>query len=104
MLSEQDVEQKLNGIPEGSEIFVSYHPGGKTTERAIREAKKANDMGIAKRWFEGKLTKVWRTKKGQLAIRLFTYTRYNEAIPAWEGHYRTLNPSLGQVISLEVVS
>ena len=103
MLNEQDVEQKLQGVPEGAEVFVSYHPGGKTTERAVREAQKAEDLGIPKRWFEGRLERVWRTKKNQLVVCIFTYTRYNEQKPAWEGHYRTFNPSLGQLLSLEVL-
>ena len=103
MLDERAVEAKLAGVPEGTEIFVSYQAGRKPTERAVREAIKANDIGIPKRWLEGKLVKVWRTKKDQLAVRLFSYTRYNESIPAWEGHYRTINPSLGTILSLEVL-
>lgn len=103
MLNEHDIESKLAGVPEGTEIFVSYQAGRKPTERAVREAKKAEDLGISRRWLEGKLVKVWRTKKNELAVRLFSYTRYNEAIPAWEGHYRTINPNLGQVMVLEVL-
>jgi hypothetical protein len=103
-LTEKDVEQKLAGVPQGTELFVSYHAGRKSTDRAVREAQKADDIGIPKRWFEGKLQRVWRTKKGQLVLCVFTYTRYNDQDPAAEGHYRTFNPSLGEVLSLEVVS
>ena len=104
MLTEKEVQDKLEGVPEGAEIFVSYLAGRVATARAQREARKADDLGFSRRWLQGKLHKVWTTKKGELAVCLFTYTRYNEQEPAAEGHYRTFNPSLGTVLALEVVS
>jgi hypothetical protein len=103
MLTEQDIRTKLVGVPEGTELFVSYVPGGRITERAQREATKADHMGVSRRWLQGRLQRAWRTEKGDLAVCIFTYTRYNEDDPSAEGHYRTINPSLGTVLAFEVL-
>ena len=103
-MTAQQMLDALQDVPPGTEIFVSYLAGRPPKERAVREAKKAEDEGYNKRWLQGRLERVWTTKKKQEPVlTLFTYTRYNEDQPSAEGHYRTINPALGQLLSLEVV-
>lgn len=103
-ITAQEMVERLRDVPQGTELFVSYLAGRAPTERALREAAKADDMGVAKRWLQGRLERVWTTKKGDPVLTLFCYTRRNEADPEAEGHFRTVNPALGQLLSLEVVA
>lgn len=102
-LSAQEMTQLLDGVPEGAELFVSYVAGRKPTDRAMREAQKAEDEGYNKRWLQGRLVSVKPNKKQEPVLTLFTYTRYNEQDDKAEGHYRSINPELGQLLALEVV-
>ena len=102
-LTAQDMLSKLNGVPEGTQVFVSYLAGRKPTDRAIREARKADEIGIPRRWFQGRLEKVWITKKGEHVMTVLSMTRYNEDQPGADAHFRTFNPALGTLLTLEVV-
>ena len=102
-LSAQDMVALLDGVPPGTEVFISYLAGRKPTDRAIREAEKASDEGYNKRWLQGRVERVWTTKKQEPVLTVFAYTRYNEDDKSSEGHYRTINPALGKLLSLEVV-
>lgn len=103
MLTSQDMLHKLEGVERGRRVFVSYLAGRPPKERAIREATKAEHLGYSKRWFEGTVESVRITKKGQPVMTILSTTRYNEADPSAEGHYRTFNPALGQLLTLEVL-
>jgi len=102
-ISAEDMLAKLSGVPKGTQVFVSYQAGRKPTDRAVREAKKAEDWGIPKRWFQGRLEGVWTSKKGEPVFCVYSETRYNEADPTAQGHYRTFNPALGTLLTLEVM-
>lgn len=102
-LTAQEMLDRLNGVGKGQRVFVSYLAGRPPTARAEREAQKADDEGYSKRWFEGVLEAVWVTKKGQPVMTVLSTTRYNEDDPSAEGHYRTFNPALGQLLTLEVL-
>ncbi len=102
-ITAQEMVERLKGVPEGAELFVSYLAGRVPTDRAIREAGKADEMGVSRRWLQGRLERVWVTKRGQPVMTMFCFTRRNEQDPDAEGHYRTVNPALGQLLSLEVI-
>lgn len=102
-ITAQEMLDKLQGVEKGRRVFVSYTAGRPPKERAVREAQKAVDEGYAKRWFEGTLEGVWTTRKGEPVMCIFSTTRYNEQDPSAEGHYRTFNPALGTLLTLEVV-
>ena len=103
MINENELNEMLTGITLGSEVMVSYLSGGKTTARATREAKKATDAGINRRWLTGKLSGVFRNKQGELCVCIFSYTRSNEDAPEAEGNYRTINPSKGKLLTFELI-
>lgn len=89
--------QKLQNVHVGSEVFVSYLAGRPSTPTARRQAHRAIQAGINKRHFTGTFSSVWRAKNGDICL---TLKEVNER----ELHYRTFNPSLGTLLSLEVMS
>jgi hypothetical protein len=103
MITSTEMVAKLQGVQPGAKVFVSYLAGRKPTARALVEAQKAENEGYAKRWFAGTLESVWTTQKGEPVFRVFSHTRYNVDNLEAEGHYRTFNPALGTLLTLEVV-
>ena len=104
MLTAQDMVAKLDGVEKGATVFVSYLAGKAPTARAMEEAERAEREGYSKRWFFGRLESKWTTKKGEPVFCVYSLTRDNSDDPAAEGHYRTFNPALGKLLSLEVVA
>ena len=102
MLSAVDMVQKLAGVPEGAQVFVSYLAGRPPTGRAIREARRARREGMARRHFTGRLHRVWMTKAGEPVMTVLCDNRDDERTGAKEA-YRTFNPALGTMLTLEVV-
>lgn len=101
-MTEREMVDKLTGVPEGSIVFVSYLVGRQPTARAIREAERSRRENIARRHFVGTLTSVWTTKRGDTVFTVLCDNRDDEARGTEEG-YRTFNPNLGQLLSLEVI-
>ena len=104
MIDAKEMVRRLDGAVSGATVFVSYSAGRDPKPRAVREAMKAEHEGYPKRWFIGQLVRQWITKKGDPVFTIFTATRYNEDVPSADGHYRTINPNLGSILSLEVIS
>lgn len=104
MIDAQEMVRRLSGAEPGATVFVSYRAGRPPTERAVAEAEKADHEGYPKRWYLGQVVRQWVTKKGDPVFTLFTTTRYNEDNVRADGHYRTINPNLGQLMVLEVIS
>ena len=102
-MTAQQMVAKLSGVEKGQRVFVSYIAGRRPTARAEREAAKADDEGYCKRWFEGSFESVWITKKGHPVMTVLSTTRYNDEDPTAEAHYRTFNPVVGQLLSLEIL-
>jgi len=101
-MTEREMLDKLNGVPQGAKVFVSYLAGRKPTARAIREAERARREGLAMRHFTGTLTEVRTTKKGEAIMTVLADVRDNEQTGAHE-HFRSFNPSLGQLLHVEVL-
>lgn len=104
MIDANEMLRRLDGVEPGTTVFVSYQAGREPKPRAVREAMKAERDGYPKRWFVGQMTRKWTTKMGDPVFTVFTATRYNEDIPSADGHYRTINPNLGQILTLEVIA
>lgn len=99
-LTEFDVAEKLAGLVPGTRLFVSYVAGGKTTDRAIREAREAREDGLSLRHHEGTFESLHVTKRNELVFTMRSECRRDaNGAPA----YRTFNPNLGQLLSLEIL-
>jgi len=107
MINASQLESTLKDVPEGSLIFVSYLPGRPPTSRAIQEARRAIvEEGIAPRHFTGALKALWKTKRGQTVLTLWVAERDSvskDGAAVTQGAYRAFNPSLGTLLSVEVI-
>lgn len=89
----------------GATIFASYVAGRPATERAIEEARPhTTDPARPRRYLFGRITSVWRNRKGEWCLTLFAENR--DTIRGgirFQGGHRTINPSLGKLVVLEVI-
>jgi hypothetical protein len=100
-MNESEMMAVLAGLPEGTELFVSYVAGREPTDRAVREAQRSTDAGIARRHFTGKLHRVWTTKRGDTVLTVLCDNRDDERSGKQEA-YRTFNPRLGTLLGVTV--
>lgn len=102
-------EQEMREIAEasiGATVFVSYVAGREPTARAIEEATPhTTDPARPRRYLYGELTSVWQNKHGEWCLTLLAENRdtIRKGI-RFEGGYRTINPSLGQLVVLDVIA
>lgn len=94
--------EKLMGVPEGSKLFVSYIAGRPPSDTAKRQARRNAREGIARRHFTGTYTSVRMTKRGHVLLTMWVEER-DSGDPMRQGAYRAFNPSLGTLLSLEVL-
>lgn len=102
MLTAADMVNRLDGVPEGTPVFVSYLAGRAPTDRAVREASRARREGLSRHHFTGRVHRVWATKKGDTVLTVLCDVRDDERTGAQEA-YRTFNPALGTMLTLEVL-
>jgi hypothetical protein len=89
----------------GATIFVSYVAGREPTDRAVEEARPhTEDPARPRRYLFGTLTSVWQNRFGEWCLTLFAENRdtVRRGI-RYEGGYRTVNPSLGRLVVLDVI-
>lgn len=100
-LDQNDLLDAIVSVPLGSVLFVSYVAGREPTDRAIVEATGE----LPRRYFTGALHRVWRTKKGEWVLTMWTWNRktLQKDGTLTEGAYRTFNPALGQLIICDVI-
>jgi hypothetical protein len=103
MMNEISTMKALVGVPEGATLFVSYLPGREPTARAVREAERARQEGLARRHFLGTLASQRITKKGEFVFTVLCDNRDDERRGTQDG-YRTFNPSLGTLLAVEVIA
>lgn len=101
-MDERDMLSKLDGIPPGSKLFVSYVAGNEPTTRAIREAARAAREGYPRRYYFGTFTNVKLTKAGSWIMNMLCENRDDERTGSSHG-YRSFNPSIGNLLALEVI-
>jgi len=102
-------EQEMRGIAEaaiGATIFVSYVAGREPTARAIEEAvPHTTEPARPRRYLYGQLTSVWQNRHGEWCLTLHAENRDTiRKGTRFEGGYRTINPSLGQLVVLDVIA
>jgi hypothetical protein len=95
---------KLRGVGHGSILFVSYEAGRSPTERAKLEAGHAARVGCNRRHFVGSFEGLTVTQTGETVLTIKAYNRDKVTGRGMvEGAYRTFNPNLGRLLSLEVI-
>ena len=103
-LTQQDMVEIAAGAV-GATIFVSYVAGRRATERAVEEARPhTEDPARPRRYLFGEITSVWQNRKGEWCLTLFAENRDTiRGGVRFKGGHRTINPSLGKLIVLDVI-
>lgn len=104
-MTERQMIEALSGCGRGSLLFVSYKAGRPPTDRAILESERATiQEGNSRRHYVGTFESLWMTRKGEVVLTVMAYNR-DRVVDGQlvEGGYRTLNPQLGELYSLEVI-
>lgn len=101
-ISGTEMVKRLKDVAEDSIVFVSYIAGRRPSTQALRECSRASDEGIAMRHFTGHFKKVWVTKRGEPVLSVWVEER-DSANGSVKGAFRTFNPALGKLLSLEVL-
>lgn len=97
----------LKDLPLDSVLFVSYIPGRRPHAKAYREGERAvMQEGISPRHFTGTFKGVSKTKRlNEVVFTLWCEERdsVHRDGTITNGAYRAFNPSLGRLLTLEVV-
>jgi hypothetical protein len=97
-ISEAEMIAILEGARKGAKVFISYLAGRPATERAQAELARAGSEGEGpRRWYTGTFEGLSRNKAGQAYFRAFVAER------GAEGAYRSFNPTLGTLLTLEIL-
>lgn len=105
MLTTSQMEEILKDCGRGSLLFVSYKAGKPPTDRALLESERAVHVeGMSKRHFVGTFESLWVTRKGATVLTIMAFNRDKMTGDGLvEGGYRTFNPELGELLTLEVI-
>jgi hypothetical protein len=109
-LSAEEMDQIVGQTPQGALVFVSYLAGRAPTERAIQEAqpyteKQPMGEGMARRHFVGALEGIRTTKNGERVLTILAYNRDSLKNGVRQAcGFRSFNPSLGVLLSVEVLN
>lgn len=106
-MSESEVLTALNGLKQatksgdplgedGARIHVWYKSFGEASPVAVMEAKRAEELGLPKDRFTGRLSKVWRSKGGDLIVTCFVELER-------ERKWRSFNVAKGSVLKVAVL-
>jgi len=105
-MTEQEMLKALEGAGVGSKVFVSYIAGRKNGSLKARlERRRAEVEGISLRHFTGTLESLKRNKSQETYMLLYALERdtVRDDGETTEGNYRAFNPSLGQMLVVEIL-
>ncbi len=75
---------------DGDWVHIWYKSFGKPTARSIAEANRAEELGLPRDRYTGRLVRIWQDRKGDLLIRVHVELER-------DGAYRTFNATRGEV-------
>jgi len=104
VLSVQEAEQVLQtvhgasrkGVEDGTRIHVHYTAFGKPSAEAVQHAQRANDLGLPRDRYTGRVSRVWRSNAGDTLLTLWVELERDHM-------YRTLNVSKGTIHNIVVL-
>ena len=97
-MSFQDIQAVLvkvhgasgSGVQDGTRVHIHYESFGKPTPEAIRCASHAEELGLPRNRYTGRVHRVWKSKEGDLCLTLWVELERDHM-------YRTLNLMRGKV-------
>jgi len=104
MMTIQEIEGVLKGVhgtstkgvEDGTRVHVHYTAFGTPTQEAIAHAKRAEQLGLPRDRYTGRVSRVWRSHSGDVLVTLWVELERDH-------QYRTLNISKGTVHAFVVL-
>lgn len=81
---------------DGTRVHVHYKSFGKPTARAVTEAMRAEDLGLARDRYTGRVSRVWRSGGGDALVTLYVELERDHT-------WRTLNLTKGEVYKFVIL-
>jgi hypothetical protein len=78
------------GVEDGTRVHIQYKAFGAPTPQAIRCATRAEELGLARDRYTGRVHRVWTSSSGDLCLTLWVELERDHM-------YRTLNLDKGEV-------
>jgi hypothetical protein len=101
-MTTEEMLRKLEGVREGSELFISYVAGRTASAKARAEARVSDEMGISPRHYVGTFKAINMNRHGEVTMTVFVANRDN-SVTGEVGAFRTFNPSVGRLLTLEIL-
>jgi hypothetical protein len=104
VMTAQETEQILQtvhgasrkGMEDGTRVHVHYTAFGTPSGEAVQHAQRANDLGLPRDRYTGRVSKVWRSNSGDLLLTLWVELERDHM-------YRTLNISKGTIRNVVIL-
>ena len=83
-------------VEDGTRIHVHYKSFGKTSQTAIEQAKRAQELGLPSDRYTGRISRIWTSNAGDLLVNVYVELERDH-------QYRTFNMDKGQIFKLVVL-
>lgn len=83
-------------VEDGTRVHVHYKAFGTPTAAAIANAKRAEDLGLPRDRYTGRVSRIWNAKDGDRLVTLWVELERDH-------QYRTLNIDRGEVFKFVVL-
>lgn len=83
-------------VEDGTRVHVHYKAFGEPKPAAVVQAKRAEDLGLPRDRYTGRVSRVWRAKDGDRLVTLWVELERDH-------QYRTLNIDRGHVFKFVVL-
>jgi hypothetical protein len=83
-------------VEDGTRIHVHYKSFGKTSQAAIDQAKRAQELGLPSDRYTGRISRIWTSNAGDLLVNVYVELERDH-------QYRTFNMDKGTVYKLVVL-
>ena len=83
-------------VEDGTRIHVHYKSFGKVSKAAVEQAQRAEDLGLPRDRYTGRISRIWHSGAGDLLVNVYVELERDH-------QYRTFNMDKGTVFKLVVL-
>lgn len=95
---ERLIHGKVERVENGSRIHLHYKkiPGAPVTAQAVADAKRADELGLPKDRYTGRVSRVWASKAGDTMLTMLVELERDH-------QYRCFNIDKGEVVNFVIM-
>jgi hypothetical protein len=83
-------------VEDGTRVHIHYKSFGKTSKTAAEQAKRAEDLGLPRDRYTGRISRIWRSGAGDLLVNVYVELERDH-------QYRTFNIDKGSMFKFVVL-